>query len=134
MLYFRPHHFLCTLGFQGLGYSPAFVENYKDIVTQLLAPNGDEVIIQVVKHTDSICSPCPHKREQLCKYQAKIDRLDHAHGQALGIRVGDKITWGQAKERIAQHISIKVFHEICSSCSWKSLGVCEQALTNLHNR
>ena len=28
MLEFRPHHFLCTLGFEGKGYSDEFVRNY----------------------------------------------------------------------------------------------------------
>jgi len=134
MLTFRPHHFLCTIGFQGLGYSPAFVENYKHIVNLLQTPKGDQTTIQVVKDTDTICNPCPHKRQQLCHYQAKIDKLDKAHSQALDIQPNDQITWGQAKQKIAQKISLKVFHEICAPCSWKSLGVCEQSLIQLHNQ
>jgi len=52
MLTFRPHHFMCTLGFQGMGYSPAFVTNYKDIAATLKAnPRTD---IKVSFSLDSI--------------------------------------------------------------------------------
>jgi hypothetical protein len=132
MLTFRPHHFLCTLGFRGLGYSPAFVDNFKSIVEELNAPSGDSTLIQVVKGSDAICAPCPHRKQQLCHYQAKIQQLDQAHGQALGVSPGDQLTWGEAKDRIAKQITICKFHHICAQCSWRALGVCMQALSELH--
>ncbi len=132
MLTFRPHHFLCALGFRGLGYSPAFVANFQSILAQLNAPNGDATLLQVVKDTDAICSPCPHRKEQLCHYQTKIQKLDQAHSQALGIKPGEQLTWGEAKERIAKRISIAQFHQICAQCAWKALGICAQALSELH--
>ena len=49
---FRPHHFMCTLGFQGHGYSLGFVKNYKKIVEKL---NLDETaMIEVVGNMDAI--------------------------------------------------------------------------------
>ena len=39
MLKFRPHHFLCTLGFQGKGYSPGFVANFQAIADRLRGPD-----------------------------------------------------------------------------------------------
>jgi hypothetical protein len=135
---FRPHHFLCTLCFQGKGYSPKFIRNYENIVKQLNTSDGDELLIEVTEHTDSICAPCPHKREILCESQAKIERLDKAHAAALDIKAGDKLTWPQAKQRIAQQMTIEKFHQICEPCNWKSLGLCEGALTGflteIHNK
>jgi uncharacterized protein len=128
MIRFRPHHFLCTLGFQGKGYSSAFVANYVEITQQLQL--NPATPIQVVNQTDSICDPCPHKQGELCETQAKISQLDQAHAAALNIQPGDILTWAEAKQLIAAKISLEKFHTICATCNWKSLGVCEQALND----
>ena len=128
---FRPHHFLCTLGFQGKGYSPAFVENYQVIVDELSGPDGEQVSITVVAQADSICAPCPNKRGVLCTSQAKITALDKAHAQILQLKAGDVLSWGEAKARIANAMSLEKFNKACAVCGWKELGVCEQALKKL---
>lgn len=132
-LKFRPHHFLCAIGFQGKGYSDEFVENFKEIVDQLRGPNGDNIKIEVTQFTDSICSPCPHKRNTLCATQEKIQHLDEAHAQILGIKAGDILSWGEAKQRIIERMHLAAFDNACSTCNWKKMGVCEQALRDLLN-
>ncbi len=129
---FRPHHFLCTLCFQGKGYSPTFVANYEQIVTQL--NQESQTPIHVVNRTDSICNACPQKQDALCTTEAKVQQLDNAHAEALGIAAGDILNWKQAKERIAQRIDLKTFHKICATCSWKELGICETVVTALRPR
>jgi uncharacterized protein len=128
MLTFRPHHFLCTLCFQGKGYSPNFIRNYKKIVNNLTGPGGDRTPIQVVAITDAICAPCPNKQGLLCKTQEKIEQLDLAHSKALQLQAGDELTWDEAKQKIKQHITLPVFHNICAPCSWKQYGLCEAVL------
>lgn len=127
---FRPHHFLCALCFQGKGYSPKFVENFSEIMQQLNSEFGDDCVIQVTQVTDSICEPCPHRRETLCTSQEKILKLDAAHAQVLGIQAGEKITWGEAKKRIREHMTLDKFHQVCAPCEWKELGICESVLVN----
>ncbi len=132
MLKFRPHHFLCTLGFEGKGYSAAFVKNYAEIDQRLkVAPGGDQTVIEVTSHTDSICAPCPSRRELLCESQSKIEALDQAHAEILGLASGDQLTWKEAKTKIAQKMNLGAFHRACEPCSWKALGVCETALRKL---
>lgn len=141
MLEFRPHHFLCTIGFQGKGYSADFVRNYAEISTRLKgagfeagyteSESGDEIQIRVVGQTDSICAPCPSKRGALCETQAKIDRLDTAHAAILGLTTGQELTWGEAKTLIAKKFTLEKFEAACEPCSWKSLGVCKTALIEL---
>lgn len=128
---FRPHHFLCTVGFQGKGYSKAFVENYQKIAQVLQSPEGDQVQIEVVDRTDSICDPCPSKIGAKCESQEKIEKLDNEHAQALRIQEGDVLTWGEAKKRIKENITVNRFHQICEGCQWKALGVCESSLKKL---
>lgn len=126
---FRPHHFLCALCFQGKGYSPAFISNFHAIMSVLSAPDGDETPIHIVTTTDSICDPCPNRSADKCQTEAKIAVLDEAHANALAIKPNETITWGDAKQRIAEKITLPQFHQICATCQWKALGICERVLT-----
>ncbi len=125
---FRPHHFLCTLGFEGKGYSPEFVANYSQIARTLNAPGGDEQLIQVTHHADAICAPCPNRVDQGCTEIEKIRTLDQAHSAMLGIEPGQVMTWGEAKKLIKERVTLEGFNKACAPCSWKALGVCENAL------
>ena len=130
-IHFRSHHFLCALCFQGNGYSPVFIENFTALMQQLNAEKGDDCVIEVVSDTDFICEPCPHRREQLCTSQEKILRLDRAHAEVLGIQPGEKITWGEAKQRIRERMTMEAFHRVCEPCEWKKLGICEEVLRGM---
>ncbi|HXW59900.1 MAG TPA: DUF1284 domain-containing protein, partial [Myxococcota bacterium] len=82
---FRPHHFLCSLSYEGLGYSPAFVANYNDIAAQI---RRDETTkLQVVLGLDDICRSCPHQRVKTntCISQEAIKEIDDAHLSILGL-------------------------------------------------
>lgn len=130
-LKFRPHHFMCTLGFEGKGYSDEFVANYSKIAEQLRGPLGDQTEIEVVNQTDSICAPCPHRREALCETQEKITKLDNAHAEILNLIPGEVLTWQEAKQRIKNSMTLERFHAACEPCAWKKLGVCETALNHV---
>ena len=132
-LRFRPHHFLCALGFAGRGYSDAFTDNMDQIVTGTLrAPGGDATEIAVVGAADDICAPCPRRRGALCEAQAKIETIDARHATALGLRAGDRLTWGAAKARIRANIAPGDLATLCDGCQWLRLGLCEAALSRLH--
>ncbi|MBS1962746.1 MAG: DUF1284 domain-containing protein [Bdellovibrionales bacterium] len=129
---FRPHHFLCTIGFEGKGYSEAFVENYARLARELReSKGGDALEIEVTARTDSICEPCPNRRGNLCETEAKIRSLDDAHAAALGIRPGDRLSWGEAKAKIRERITVETMRTICAPCAWLKAGMCERALTKL---
>lgn len=126
---FRPHHFLCTLGFQGKGYSPGFIENYTVLVESL--HQNEEIPLHVVEKGDSICQACPHLSHRGCEQEEKIQRLDTRHSHVLKIKPGDILTWREAKETLKKFMTLEAFHQACVGCQWKSLGVCERALRNL---
>jgi hypothetical protein len=131
-LSFRPHHFLCTLGFQGKGYSPEFIKNYTQVVEGL--QENEELPIEVVASNDSICQACPHKGVTRCRQEEKIHLLDTRHSQVLSIFPGDHLTWKEGKERLKKKMTMEAFHQACAGCQWKSLGVCETALVNLRTQ
>jgi len=132
---YRPHHFLCSLGFQGKGYSDGFTANMSAIVMgQLRAPGGDSAMIEVVGATDDICTPCPKRRGTLCESQEKIATLDARHARALKLFVGSQLTWGEAKNRMIKHVPPGALSQICKGCQWLDLGLCEHALSDLHGK
>ena len=126
---FRPHHFLCTLGFEGKGYSPPFVENYRQIVEAL--HKNEELPIQVVDGKDSICQACPHQKEGKCTEEEWIQALDGRHRHILNLKPGDILSWKEAQQRLKENMTLEKFHQACTGCQWKSLGICEKALKKL---
>ncbi len=128
---FRPHHFLCTLGFQGEGYSDTFVKNFSKIANDLHSDLHGDYLIQVTEVSDSICEPCPSRRLDVCLNEEKVRKLDEAHQNILKIIPGDSLTWQEAKERIRTNMTLEKFHETCSPCSWKNHGFCERELKRL---
>ena len=131
---FRPHHFLCALGFQGKGYSADFTVNMAAIVDRLKAPGGDLVEIEVTHQADHICTPCPHRRGTGCEKSAKIAALDARHSAALGLDDGMRLTWGTAQDRIVKNVSEGALEKLCAGCQWHGLDLCERALSALHKR
>ena len=132
-LRFRPHHFLCALGYQGKGYSDAFTANMTAIVVdRLRAPGGDEVIIETTGATDDICTPCPKRRGRLCTNQQAIATLDRAHAAALKLKPRERLTWGEAQQRILDNVPPGSLKILCAGCQWLELGLCEDALLRLH--
>ncbi|PRX35338.1 hypothetical protein SAMN05216257_102184 [Meinhardsimonia xiamenensis] len=132
---FRPHHFICALGYRGKGYSRAFTENMDALVVRRLrAAGGEAEVIEVVGLADDICAPCPRRRGRLCEVQPAIARLDDAHARALRLQVGDRLTWGEALERIRANVPPGGLKALCAGCQWLELGLCEAALRALHEQ
>lgn len=130
---FRAHHFLCALGFQGMGYSPHFVRNFQNILEQL--QKNPEQEIEVVKGQDAICNACPLETSaKTCQQQALIQQLDEAHAKILSLKNGQRFTWLEAKLLIKKQMTLADFHVACAKCEWKKYGVCEKALTALLNK
>jgi len=121
---------MCTLGFQGKGYSASFIRNYQkifDIVTK-----EPDTPIQVTTKLDDICRVCPHQRsEEKCEKQTLIEKLDNAYQTLLGLEEDQILSWQDAKALIKERVSIEKFHQSCEGCSWKAYGVCEAALLKL---
>lgn len=132
-LRFRPHHFLCALGYEGEGYSDAFTANMTAIVVdRLRAPGGADVMIETTGATDDICTPCPKRRGRLCTNQAAIATLDRAHAAALRLKPRERLTWGAAQQRILDNVPPGSLERLCAGCQWLELGLCEAALARLH--
>ncbi|SMX27986.1 hypothetical protein TRP8649_02098 [Pelagimonas phthalicica] len=133
-LRFRPHHFLCALGFQGKGYSDDFTANMRAIVMgRLRTPEGRETRIKLTGYADDICAPCPKRQGRLCTNQQSISQLDRSHAAALKLQPHEELTWGEALQRIKQNVPPGALSTVCSGCQWLEYGLCEDALKRLHD-
>ena len=129
---FRPHHFLCALGYQGKGYDDAFTENMDRVVADGLHQDGGEnTLITVTRQADIICGPCPHRRGKGCASQEQINKLDTRHAERLNLIDGETLSWGAAKDRIALKLKKGDLSSLCEGCQWLELGLCEDALSRL---
>lgn len=130
---FRPHHFMCSLGFRGKGYSADFVRNYKKIVN--LIKEDESTLIEVAKYMDDVCTVCPNRIDDVvCKTQDKIVGLDKRHSEVLGLKSGKVLSWKQAKDKIKEKMTVEKFHYACQGCNWKVYGVCQESLENLQSK
>ena len=81
---------------------------------------------------DSICFACPNKiNESLCTTQSKITKLDSKHQQILGLKIGEILSWKEAKVKIKKYMTVQQFDYTCDGCSWKEYGICQKALENM---
>jgi len=123
---------LCSIGWQGRGYSPDFTENMNAIVLARLRADPQTPVIFTVM-ADSICGPCPSRRGMGCVSDERISRLDSRHASALGIRSGQRMSWAEAQDRATTRLQPRDLGRICTGCQWLDLGICQSSLAKLQS-
>jgi uncharacterized protein len=130
----RGHHLLCVHGFKGMGYSPAFVERMKEIVSDIRNPELD-FDIRVVESFDEACMACPHKGETLCsgtvKSNDKVVGLDRRTIEHLGLQTGGSYKKSYLVKLTAEKVQPEDLDHICAGCSWLEYGVCKEGISQL---
>jgi hypothetical protein len=128
----RPHHILCSIGFDGQGDDPAFTANLtKIVIRDLRGPVGERQRILITGTADSICAPCPKRRDLGCEDQVLIDRLDARHGAALGLAPGDRLDWGACLDRVRENVAPGDLDTLCAGCGELASGRCKAAVARL---
>ena len=129
----RAHHFLCILGFRGLGYSQEFIVRMGKVVEEL--SSNSTLPITFIAECDIICASCPHNKENKCLKRAdsewKVKNHDLEVLRRLGFEVGAQMSAGEAWARIKARISVRDISEICRDCEWLELGYCAEGLERL---
>ncbi|MEW9083166.1 DUF1284 domain-containing protein [Caldanaerobacter subterraneus] len=128
----RGHHFLCMLGFRGLGYDEEFVKNMNEIIERL--NNEQDMLIKVVDNVDNICALCPNNIDGECKiesYPGSVREKDRAVLKILGIKVGEVIRYRDIVNKIKENMTEEKMMNICKDCEWFGLGYCLEGLKKL---
>lgn len=130
----RGHHLLCVHGFQGMGYSPSFVEKMSEIVQQIRDPESD-IWLEITIGFDEACSACPHQGETKCE----ADEDSDTHVKQMDARViyhldlESDATYRKKwlVRRTASMVKPDDLDELCVGCSWLSYGVCKEGIRKL---
>ena len=113
----RGHHFLCTLHFQGAGYSTGFVGNMMAIC-QGIADRGINTV-KVAEMADPICTACPSLQPdgQNCEFQASVMRRDQALLDGMGWTPGQELNLEEAYWAVLARRD-ELMAEVCTGCEW----------------
>jgi hypothetical protein len=117
----RAHHLCCIQGFQGYGYSPAFVSNMRTIISDIKAAPSRP--IKLVSECDAICFSCPSKMEcstQKSVHSHRIKNMDLAVLEKLNIEEGTVIEANEAFRLVNSKLNTASdIEEVCETCKWK---------------
>jgi len=121
LLKIRAHHLCCIQGFQGYGYSPAFVANMRAVISDLEALPSR--LLKLVTVCDAICISCPSKREctiQESVLSRRIRQMDLVVLEKLRIDDGTVVKADEAFELINSKINkASDVEEVCGTCKWR---------------
>lgn len=121
---FRVHHILCTVLYQGEGYSGVFCDNMTQKVHEL-KDNLDGALI-LVTDPDMICARCPNRTpDDTCldeKNHVKIKDLELL--KLFGWEENKSYSYYELLLDAAGKMDAKEFTRSCGKCRWYKEGLC----------
>jgi uncharacterized protein len=130
----RGHHLICVHGFQGMGYSPAFIEKMGEIVQEIRDPDCD-IKIEVKVGFDETCEVCPNRGETACEAsensEAHVRGMDRKVLTHLQLEENAAYSKGWLIQRTANMVEPADLDLLCKDCSWLELGICKVGLAEL---
>ncbi|WP_066069756.1 DUF1284 domain-containing protein [Neobacillus soli] len=130
MFKLRGHHLFCLLGYRGMGYSQEYVENMTRLHRTLR--NNPKTLIQFVKGPDQLCEKYPNSGEYHCQNEHIYER-DAVILAKMGLEIGQILKWEDIESRIRKHVIPSDIQVVCETCSWRSFGVCEEGIREIHD-
>lgn len=125
MLELRAHHLLCSILFQGSGYSEKFVLNMTEVVELLKRPDT-EVFLKA--SPDAVCSACPNAlsdgRCALDDNRKDIRDLDHMVLEKMHLDSGCGYHSSELIMRLKEGMTSSFFESCCNACRWYRQGFC----------
>jgi len=109
----RPHHLLCILNFEGLGYSTEFVEKLGSVKKAI---DDNSIIIRLVEGQDDICKTCPNRIK--CSQMEYIRILDKKVMIATDLEYGKEYDAANLMEIVKSRISWNLLNVICENCAF----------------
>ncbi|WP_066320126.1 DUF1284 domain-containing protein [Bacillus sp. FJAT-29814] len=125
----RGHHLFCLLGYRGMGYSEEYVKNMT-LLHQTLRVNP-ETLIELVDGPDQLCEKFPNTGKYHCQ-EENIYIRDAAILEKIGLRIGQILSWAEIESCIRNSVVPTDIQTVCETCSWRSYGVCEEGIREIH--
>ena len=121
LLKIRAHHLCCIQGFQGYGYSPAFVANMRAVISDLKECPSKP--LKVISKCDTLCISCPNEKECLALKSIpsrRIKNMDLAVMKKLRIEEGTVIKADEAFKLINSKLdNASDIEDVCGTCKWR---------------
>ena len=133
MIKIRPHHILCMRAYQGHGYSKNFAQNMENIIKEIktynkflkTCNNNENINVEIVYSTDSICESCPNKLgENNCETQDKVISIDSKMIKYFFIKEGIH-NYKNLEILVYNNITEDILNDICRDCNWYSIANCK---------
>lgn len=124
----RGHHLLCVLGYRGRGYSKEFCENMTFIYETLRVK--PDTLIEIIKGSDDICKHCPKKHHLQCE---NVYEMDSSILNKIGLCPEMKLSWSEICKQIKAKLIPEDISNLCRTCQWRSLGLCEEGVRLVNN-
>lgn len=125
----RGHHLFCLLGYRGMGYSEEYVNNMTHLHQTLR--NNPKTLIELVKGTDQLCDKFPNSGEYHCQDDNIYER-DAAILAKMGLKIGQILNWEEIESCIRKFVVPSDIQLVCETCSWRTYGVCEEGIQEIH--
>ncbi len=129
MFKLRGHHLFCLLGYRGMGYSQEYVQNMTHLHQTLR--NNPKTFIQLVKGPDQLCEKFPNSGTYHCQDDNIYER-DAVILKKMGLEIGQILMWEEIESRIRKFVVPSDIQMVCETCSWRSYGICEEGIQELH--
>ncbi len=121
---FRVHHILCTVLYQGEGYSGAFCDNMTEKVRELKGKPEESLIL--VTDPDMICARCPNRTEDDTCMDDKnhVKTKDQKLLKLFGWKEAESYTYQELLEQAVEKLDAEEFIKSCGRCRWYQQGLC----------
>lgn len=129
MFKLRGHHLFCLLGYRGMGYSEEYIENMTHLHQTLR--NNPNTLIELAMGPDQLCEKYPNTGKYHCQDDGIYQR-DAAILEKMGLKIGQVLPWEEIESCIRKFVVPADIQMICESCSWRSYGVCEEGIREVH--
>lgn len=136
----RAHHLLCSVLYQGKGYSDEFTKNMTMIVDRL---RDSDTLLSIQNKLDNICGSCPNlcldgqcaldfEKKQLeninknnkDKEYTQIKDLDSFICDSFSISMNEPKKAKDLFKIIESTITKDIFDTCCQNCRWYKQGLC----------
>ncbi|HEY9722089.1 MAG TPA: DUF1284 domain-containing protein, partial [Oscillatoriaceae cyanobacterium] len=114
---FRGHHFLCSLHYQGAGYSTGFTDNFTAVAEAIARRGANRV--RVTEMADDVCRACPSLQAdgQRCQYQISVMNRDRKLLDAMGWQPDQELDLEAAYHAVLERRD-ELMAEVCVGCEW----------------
>ncbi|MFT4416660.1 DUF1284 domain-containing protein [Fredinandcohnia humi] len=130
MFKLRGHHLFCLLGYRGMGYSEEYIDNMTKLHQTLR--NNPMTLIQLVKGPDQLCEKYPNSGKYHCQDDNIYER-DATILEKMGLKIGQILRWKEIELRVQKYVVPSDIQIVCETCSWRSYGVCEEGIQEIHD-